>query len=72
MGGSNGGIWKSIDGGNNWVNKTDQLNTLSCGAIAIDEISGTIYYGSGDANWWYYAYPENGIYTSKDFWRNME
>jgi hypothetical protein len=44
-----GGIWKSSDGGSTWKPKTDFLNSLSAGAVALDAGNPSIvYYGTGE------------------------
>jgi hypothetical protein len=46
-----GGIWKSRNGGNNWVCLTEGLPTQSIGAIAVDPSNPlVIYAGTGDPN----------------------
>lgn len=47
-----GGLWKSTDGGNNWVCKTDNLDVLGVSGIAIDPNNSSVVYiatGDGDA-----------------------
>jgi photosystem II stability/assembly factor-like uncharacterized protein len=49
LGGANGGIWKSTDGGVNWVPLTDNWTFLTVSSIAIDPSDPqTIYVGTGD------------------------
>ncbi len=49
MGGANGGIWKSTDGGVNWIPLTDYWTYLTVSSIAIDPSnSQVIYVGTGD------------------------
>ncbi|WP_194851417.1 T9SS type A sorting domain-containing protein [Nonlabens antarcticus] len=44
-----GGLWKSIDGGNNWKPLTDHLSQIGVSAIAIDgNNSDIVYIGTGD------------------------
>ena len=51
MGAACGGIWKTTDGGENWVNIGDELESLSFGAIDIDPSNPNIIYaGSGEVN----------------------
>jgi photosystem II stability/assembly factor-like uncharacterized protein len=46
---ASGGIWKTIDGGNNWTPLTDELSNLNHGAIAIDPSNPeTVYIGTGE------------------------
>ena len=45
-----GGLWKTVNGGTNWTPMTENLGTLSVGALAMDpNNSSTIYLGLGDA-----------------------
>ncbi|MGB5529882.1 MAG: T9SS type A sorting domain-containing protein, partial [Ignavibacteriaceae bacterium] len=58
IGPANGGVWKSVDGGINWLPLTDYEQSLSMGAIAIDPSSPDIVYaGTGEATYsgasWY-------------------
>lgn len=47
---ASGGIWKSTDGGDSWMDIGHELPALSYGAIAIDpENPETVYAGSGEA-----------------------
>lgn len=48
-GSAGGGVWKTIDGGNNWVPLSDAWADLHVSSIAIDPAShNTIYVGTGD------------------------
>lgn len=55
LGGAQGGVWKTIDGGLHWFPKTDNEKALASGSIAIDpNPSGThsiIYCGTGEGVW---------------------
>lgn len=58
IGPANGGVWKSVDGGINWIPLTDYEQSLSMGAIAIDPSNSDIVYaGTGEATYsgasWY-------------------
>ena len=49
---ASGGVWKSVDGGQNWVDKSGELNSLTFGAIAIDPSNPNIIYaGTGEYHW---------------------
>lgn len=48
IGASGGGVWKSTDAGKAWTSLGDHLMTLVSGALAFDDRSGTLYYGTGD------------------------
>ncbi|MEO9967920.1 MAG: hypothetical protein ABJF11_19160 [Reichenbachiella sp.] len=63
---NSGGVWKTTDGGNLWLPKTDTLATLSFGALALDPSNPQIVYaGTGNPfnNGYYSAI---GIYVSND------
>ena len=52
IGPANGGVWKSIDNGINWVPLTDDQPSMSMGAIAIDPTNPNIVYaGTGEATY---------------------
>src|SRR3989442_10439672 len=48
IGGAEGGVWKSIDGGTSWTPLTDDQPSLAVGSIAIDPSGTTIYVGTGN------------------------
>lgn len=51
-GAASGGVWKSIDGGQNWVDKSGELNSLTFGAIAIDPSNpDVVFAGTGEYHW---------------------
>ncbi len=66
-GSGGGGIWKTTDGGQNWIDKSDGMNLLTFGAIAIDPSNPeVIYAGTGEYFW---SFPErlycgDGLYKS--------
>jgi photosystem II stability/assembly factor-like uncharacterized protein len=66
LGAPSGGIWRSDDGGLTWLPKADFLQSINSGALAIDDQTGKLYYGTGDPTWIENAYPGNGIYVSTD------
>jgi hypothetical protein len=46
-----GGVWKTFDGGHNWIPLTDTQETLSMGAIAVAQTDPTLVLaGTGEAN----------------------
>jgi len=55
LGGAQGGVWKTTDGGLHWSPKTDNEKALASGSIAIDpNLSGEysiIYCGTGEGVW---------------------
>ena len=62
-----GGVWKSTNGGLNWLPKTDFEVTLSSGALAIDKTNPEIiYYGTGEATYFTYSYSGSGLLKSTD------
>lgn len=66
-GGSLGGVWKTIDGGNLWNPLTDFQPTLAVGSIAIDPTNSNILYvGTGDKNFHGFNYFGAGILKSTD------
>jgi autotransporter-associated beta strand protein len=51
IGAATGGIWKTTNGGLNWVPLTDNLPPLTIGAIAVSPSNpNVIYAGTGEAN----------------------
>ena len=74
LGGADGGLWKSTDGGANWVPLTDTQPSLAIGAIAIDPSAAscgsgsclTLYVGTGEANFAGDNYYGAGILKSID------
>jgi photosystem II stability/assembly factor-like uncharacterized protein len=47
MGATGGGVWKTIDGGNNWKNISDGYFGGSIGAIAVSEYDNNVVYAGG-------------------------
>lgn len=69
IGAANGGIWKTTDGGNSWMDIGAGLSSLSFGAIAIDPNNPeTVYAGSGESNLLdgFYYYSGTGLYKTSD------
>ncbi len=48
IGAAGGGVWRSTDGGGTWQSLGDDLLSLVSGSLALDERTGTLYYGTGD------------------------
>lgn len=74
-GATNGGIFKTTDGGENWDPIFDDQPYLAIGAIAIDPSDEDIVYaGTGDRNFTGGSFLGNGIYKSDDAgetWENI-
>ncbi len=67
VGTADGGIFKTIDGGNTFSPIFDDVGVLSIGALAIDPIdTATVYAGTGEANSSGDSFDGNGIYASYD------
>jgi photosystem II stability/assembly factor-like uncharacterized protein len=62
-----GGVWKTVDGGVTWVSLTDNLATLACGDIAVDQSNpNVLYLGTGELNYSLDSQYGNGIFKSTD------
>ncbi|MEZ4689588.1 MAG: hypothetical protein R3A12_05160 [Ignavibacteria bacterium] len=62
-----GGVWKTTDGGVNWIVLTDNLGSISSGDIAIDPNNPSIlYYGTGECNYSADSQYGAGIFKSTD------
>jgi photosystem II stability/assembly factor-like uncharacterized protein len=62
-----GGLWKTVDGGNNWKPLFDKEATQSIGNIAIAESNHDIVYvGTGEANILRASLPGVGMYKTVD------
>jgi photosystem II stability/assembly factor-like uncharacterized protein len=60
-----GGVWKTTNGGINWVPLTDNLPTLACGDVVIDRNNpNVLYLGTGELNYSGDSQYGNGIYKS--------
>ena len=65
IGGPTNGVWKSMDGGLNWVSKTDNVGTLGVSSIVIDPLNtNRIYWSTGDGD--NNSVNCTGIYISND------
>ena len=67
LGSAAGGVWKTIDGGQNWRALTDDQPSITIGALVIDPTNPDIIYaGTGEANFNADAYTGVGILKSTD------
>jgi photosystem II stability/assembly factor-like uncharacterized protein len=67
IGYSHGGVWRTTDGGQNWVSIFDDQLFPSISDIAIDPSNpARIYVGTGDLNIPHNAFIGDGIYVSND------
>ncbi len=75
IGGAQGGVWKTTDGGSNWSPLTDNECSLAMGAIAIDPIDPEIIYaGTGEQHFSGDSYYGCGILRSTNggaSWTNL-
>lgn len=75
IGTPNGGIYKTLDGGNIWTPIFDNQNKLSIGEITINPLNpNVIYVGTGDPNTTGYTSIGDGIYRSNNggaTWENL-
>lgn len=68
IGGAQGGIWKTTDGGTNWTPLTDQQPSLATGSMAIDGSTNpsTVYVGTGEQGFAFDSYYGAGVLKSDD------
>ncbi|MFN0109890.1 MAG: hypothetical protein ACKVZH_13635 [Blastocatellia bacterium] len=67
IGAAQGGVWRSIDNGANWIPLMDNQPSLAVGAIAIDPAnSNVIYVGTGEGNRSGDTYYGQGLLKSTD------
>jgi photosystem II stability/assembly factor-like uncharacterized protein/uncharacterized protein YciI len=71
-----GGLWKTTDGGENWLPVTDgQINSASVGAVAVSESNpDVVYIGMGESCIRGNIMPGDGVYKSTDAgktWRHI-
>ena len=68
FGATGGGLWKTIDAGNNWAPITDgQITSSSVGAVAVSESNPDIVYiGTGESCIRGNILPGDGVYKSSD------
>jgi photosystem II stability/assembly factor-like uncharacterized protein len=67
IGAAQGGVWKTTNGGLNWIALTDNLSTLACGDVVVVQSNPNILYlGTGELNYSYDSQYGNGIFKSTD------
>src|SRR2546428_1829352 len=66
VGGAQGGVWKSIDGGTTWMPLTDNQPSLAVGAIAFSLDYKTLFAGTGEPNHSVDSYSGAGLLKSTD------
>jgi len=65
IGGAEGGVWKTTNGGMNWTPLTDSQSSLAIGSIAIDPNNHlNVYAGTGEENFNGDAYYGGGLLKS--------
>jgi ELWxxDGT repeat protein len=72
--GSNGGVWRTQDGGVSWTPLTDQMPNLTIGAVAVAPSDPqVIYAGTGEMHFSSIdSFPGSGLYISRDGGANWE
>ena len=67
IGAAQGGVWKTTDGGKNWLPKTDDQASQAIGALALDPGDNrVIYAGTGEGNFSLDSYYGAGVLKSGD------
>lgn len=66
VGGADGGVWRSTDGGGHFRPLTDGLPSTSTGALAVNRADHSVWLGTGEANTAFENYLGVGMYVSKD------
>lgn len=65
-GAATGGIWKTMDGGNTWHEKNDNLTSLPISSFAADKTFSRIYAGTGEFISTLFSAQGSGIFVSED------
>ena len=75
VGSASGGVFKTTDEGNTWVNTFTEASVISIGALTVDPgNSNVLYAGTGESNSSSYSFIGDGIYKSVDAgetWQNV-
>jgi photosystem II stability/assembly factor-like uncharacterized protein len=72
-GAAGGGLWHSMDAGQNWQSCWNDQDILNIGSLVVDPRNpDTIYCGTGEANLSSDCYPGVGLYISKDAGRTWQ
>lgn len=67
LGGAQGGVWKTVDGGVNWTPLTDHLSSLASGALAFDPTdSDIVWYGTGEQHFSGDSFYGDGLFRTTD------
>ncbi len=67
IGGAQGGVWKTTNGGDSWVPLTDDQCSLAMGSIAIDPVNPEIIFaGTGEQHFSSDSYYGCGVLRSED------
>jgi photosystem II stability/assembly factor-like uncharacterized protein len=67
LGSANGGVFRSDDGGVNWISVLDRDYAFSIGALVVDPTDdSTVYCGTGEANSAVDTYDGSGLYRTRD------
>lgn len=73
VGGADGGVWRTDDGGQSWTPLTDHMPCSAIGAIALHPTNhDVVYVGTGEANFANHSRYGLGIYRSVDGGSNWE
>ncbi|GAB4254568.1 MAG: hypothetical protein Kow0027_20760 [Saprospiraceae bacterium] len=73
VGFSTGGVWKTTDGGANWLPIFDEQTNTSIGDIALDPLNPeVVFVGTGDPNITGYPWIGNGLWKSPDGGQSWE
>jgi hypothetical protein len=63
-GAADGGVWTSRNQGQTWTPVTDNLPSMSTGALAVDPVTGAVWLGTGEANESQDSYQGAGVFET--------